>query len=46
MPAGEPWHDRLEDPEPPVMVVEDKLQTRLVELVAAESVTVAVNPLT
>jgi len=46
LPDGEPRHERVEDPEPPAIVVEDKLHTRLVELVVAESVTVAVNPLT
>jgi len=32
-------------PEPPVILVEDKLQTRLVELVATARATVPVNPL-
>jgi hypothetical protein len=36
----------VEVPEPPVMVVEDRVQDRLVELVVTARVTVPVKPLT
>jgi len=45
LPAGVPVHDRVDDPEPPVMLVEDRLQVRPVELVVTDRVTVPVNPL-
>lgn len=37
-------HDRVEVPAPPVMLVEERLQARLVELVVTARVTVPVNP--
>jgi hypothetical protein len=43
-PAGEPWHDKVELPDPPTTEVEDSVQTRLVELVVTARVTVPVNP--
>lgn len=45
MPAGEPWHKRVEVPEPPGMLVELSVQTKLVEFVATARVTVPVKPL-
>jgi len=44
LPAGDPWHDNVEVPEPPVIEVELKVQTKLVELVVTPRLTVAVNP--
>ena len=44
MPEGEPWQDNIDDPEPPVMDDDDNVQTRFVELVVTESVTVLVKP--
>ena len=44
MPAGEPWHDRVELPEPPVILVEDREQIKLVEFVVTARVTVPVKP--
>ena len=44
MPACEALHDKVEEPEPPVIVVGDNEQDRFVELVATASVTVSVNP--
>ena len=38
-------HVRVELPDPPVMLVELRVQVRLVELVVTERVTVPVNPL-
>jgi len=46
LPAGVPWHDSVEVPEPPVMLVALRVQTRLVELVVTASVTVPVKPFT
>jgi hypothetical protein len=37
--------DSVEDPDPPAIEVEDRVQVRLVEFVATERVTVEVNPL-
>jgi hypothetical protein len=37
-------HDRVELPEPPVILVEDREQIRLVEFVVTARVTVPVNP--
>ena len=37
--------DRVDDPEPPVMLVEERLHVRLVELVVVDRVTVPVKPL-
>jgi hypothetical protein len=44
LPAGDPWQDRVELPEPPVIVVGESVQTRFVELVVTESVTVPLKP--
>jgi len=46
LPAGEPWQERVEVPEPPAILVELNTQTRLVELVVTARVTVPVKPLT
>jgi len=46
LPAGDPVHDRVDVPEPPVMLVEVRVHDRLVELVVTARVTVPVNPLT
>lgn len=46
MPATEPEHDRVELPEPPVMLVDDKVHDRLVEFVVTPSATVPENPFT
>ena len=45
MPVGEPVHDRVELPDPPVILVEVRVQDRLVELVVTARVTVPVKPL-
>ncbi len=45
MPAVEPVHDNVEDPEPPVMVAGDRVHERLVELVVTARVTVPEKPL-
>ena len=45
MPATELLHDRVEVPDPPLIVSVLKLQTRLVESVVMVRVTVPVNPL-
>ena len=45
MPAGEPWQESVDVPEPPVILVELRVQTRLVELVVTTRVTVPVKPL-
>jgi hypothetical protein len=39
-------HDKVDEPEPPVMLVEDRLQLRLVEFVVTARVTALVKPLT
>lgn len=44
MPAGEPVQDRVDVPEPPVRLVADRVQDRLVELVVTARVTVPVKP--
>lgn len=44
MPAGEPWQDKVDDPEPPAMEEEDNVQTRFVELVVTARVTGFVKP--
>ena len=46
MPAIVAEQDRVEAPEPPVMLVEDKVHDRLVELVVTARVTVPVKPFT
>jgi len=46
LPAGEPWQDNVDVPDPPVMLVALRVQTRLVELVVTASVTVPVKPFT
>jgi hypothetical protein len=46
LPAGEPWHDRVDVPEPPVILVELRLHDRLVELVVTARPTVPAKPLT
>jgi hypothetical protein len=38
-------HDRVDVPEPPAMLVEDRLQARFVEFVVTARVTVLVKPL-
>jgi len=45
LPATEEEHDRVDVPEPPAMLVEDRVQARLVELVVTARVTVLVKPL-
>ncbi len=40
MPAGEPVHDRVDVPEPPLMDEEDNVQDRFVEFVVTARVTV------
>jgi hypothetical protein len=44
LPAGEPVHERVDVPEPPVMLFEERLQVRFVELVVTERETAPVNP--
>ncbi len=44
MPAGNPWHDRVEPPEPPVILVDERAQTRFVEFVVTARATVPVKP--
>jgi len=44
LPAGDPWQDNVEVPEPPVIEVELKVQTKLVELVITARLTAPVNP--
>ena len=44
MPAGDPWQDRVDVPEPPVMLVDESVQTRLVEFVVTASVSVPMKP--
>lgn len=45
MPAGEPWQESVDVPEPPVIEAADRVQTRLVELVVTARVTVPAKPL-
>lgn len=44
MPEGEPVHERVDVPEPPVIDVDDNVQTRFVELVVTARVTAPENP--
>ena len=44
MPAGEPWHERVEVPEPPGMLLEERVQARFVEFVVVTRATVPVKP--
>ena len=44
-PAEEPIQERVEVPEPPLMLVDDNEQDRIVEFVATPRATVPVNPL-
>lgn len=44
MPATLAWHDRVDVPEPPVMVVVDNVHDRFVEFVATVSNTFEVKP--
>ena len=46
MPAIDAEQDSVEVPEPPVILVDDSVQDRLVELVVTARVTVPVKPLT
>jgi hypothetical protein len=46
LPAGDPRQDRVELPEPPVIVVGESVQTRFVEFVVTERVTVPLKPFT
>ena len=40
MPAVVPWQDRVDVPEPPIIVAGESVQTRFVELEVTERVTV------
>jgi hypothetical protein len=44
LPAGDPWQDRVEVPEPPVTLVDESVQIRFVEFVVTARVTVPANP--
>jgi len=44
LPATLPVHERLDDPEPPLMLVALRVHERLVELVVTVSVTVPPKP--
>lgn len=46
MPATLPVQDRVDEPDPPTIDVDVRVQDRLVELVAAAMVTVPANPFT
>jgi hypothetical protein len=46
LPATLPVQERVELPDPPLMLVEERAQDRLVELVVTASETVPENPLT
>ncbi len=46
MPEGDPLQDRVDLPEPPVIVIGESVQTRFVELVVTERVTVPLKPFT
>jgi hypothetical protein len=46
LPADDPAHERNDVPEPPVILAEEGVQERLVELVVTTRVTVPVKPLT
>ena len=45
MPETLAVHDSVEDPDPPEIEVDDRVQLRLVEFVPTDRVTVEVNPL-
>ena len=45
MPESDPVHERVDVPDPPEILVEDRLQDRLVELVVTARLTVPLNPL-
>ncbi len=44
MPAGELWHERVEVPEPPGTLLEERVQARLVEFVVLARMMVPVKP--
>jgi hypothetical protein len=44
LPAGDPWHDKVDVPDPPVTLVDEREQTRFVEFVVTASATVPVKP--
>jgi len=44
LPEGEPVHDRVDVPEPPVINVVDRVQTRFVEFVVNARATVPLKP--
>ena len=44
MPAGEPVQDRVDVPEPPVILIAERVQDRFVELVVTARVTVPLKP--
>jgi len=46
LPTTEPEHDRVELPEPPVILVDDKVHDRFVEFVVTPRATVPENPFT
>ena len=46
MPYGNPWQERVEVPEPPVMLVGETVHERFVELVITTRATVPANPFT
>jgi len=46
LPPIDPVQDRVDDPEPPAIDVEDRVQDKLVELVVTARVTVATKPFT
>jgi len=46
LPIAEPVHDSVDVPEPPVMLVEDRVQVRLAEFVVTVRETVSVKPFT
>jgi hypothetical protein len=45
LPAGDPVHERVDVPEPPVILVDESVHDRLVELVTTTRATVPVKPL-
>jgi hypothetical protein len=44
LPAGEPVHESVEVPEPPVMLVDESVQDKLVEFAVTTRVTVPAKP--
>jgi hypothetical protein len=46
LPADDPRQDRVEFPDPPVIVVGESVQTRFVEFVVTDRVTVPLKPFT